>query len=258
MDKNEILERLKRNPQFIEEIDDNEEYKLFIVKNNGTNIKYIKNPSKNVQIEAVKDTVFAIKYIENLHEDVALMCVKSSWNALELIKEPSDNVIEEAIKTKGWAIKYITNPSEKLQLIAVGKDYDAIKYIKDPSEEVQIRAIDNYYAAIKYIEKPTLNAKIEAVRQNGEAINYISNYDLDDVKMFISVNINVVKYVYESIDPELVVEVLTDKFKDENIDDKYIRDFLELEILEMNKIEFVREYGNKKTKKALVDYKLSM
>ena len=187
---------------------------------------------------------------ESLESELASM--KSNFN-IETVE-----ALEEAVKTKGWAIQYITNPSEKLQLIAVGKDYDAIKYIKDPSEEVQIRAIDNYYAAIKYIENPTLNAKIEAVRQNGEAINYISNYDLDDVKMFISVNINVVKYVYESIDPDLVVEVLIDKFKDENIDDKYIRDFLELEVLEMNKIEFVREYGNKKTKKALVDYKLSM
>ena len=43
----------------------------------------------------------------------------------------------------------------------------------------------------------------------------------------------------------------------EYIDEKYIKDFLELEILEMDKINFIREYGSKKAKVLLVDYKLS-
>ena len=76
--------------------------------------------------------------------------------------------------------------------------------------------------------------------------------------MFIKENINVVKYIYESIEPDLVVEVLIEKFREDDIDDKYMKNFLELEILEMDKINFVREYGSKKAKKALVDYKLSM
>ena len=150
------------------------------------------------------------------------------------------------------------NPSEELQILAVSKDYDAIKYIENPSENVQLAAIENYYAAIKFIKNPSLKAKIKAIILNGEAINYISNYDLDDIKIFIHENINVVKYIYESIDVELVIEVVKEKIKDENIEKKYIEDFLELEILEMDKINFVREYGSKNAKKLLVDYKLSM
>jgi len=56
----------------------------------------------------------------------------------------------------------------------------------------------------------------------------------------------------------MVVDILKQKIKDENIEKKYIEDFLELEILEMDKINFVREYGSKNAKKLLVDYKLSM
>ena len=145
-----------------------------------------------------------------------------------------------------------------MQLLAVSKDYDAIKYIENPSEKVQLAAIENYYAAIRFIKNPSLKAKIKAVILNGEAINYISNYDLDDIKIFIHENINVVKYIYESIDVDLVVEIVKEKIKDENIEKKYIEDFLELEILEMDKINFVREYGSKNAKKLLVDYKLSM
>ena len=44
----------------------------------------------------------------------------------------------------------------------------------------------------------------------------------------------------------------------EEISRDYIKDFLELEILEMDKINFIREYGSKNAKKYLVDYKLSV
>ena len=96
------------------------------------------------------------------------------------------------------------------------------------------------------------------MRENGEAINYMNNYDLDEVRLFIEANINVVKYIYESIDVELVVEVLTEIVKRNDVSRKYIKDFLELEILEMDKINFIREYGSKNAKKYLVDYKLSI
>lgn len=258
MDREAILAKLNNDPAYIKEVDEDDELKLYIIRNNGTNIKYINNPNKNMQEEAIKKTPLAIKYIKNLDEEVAIMCVKSSWNTLEYIDNPSDRVISEAIKAKGWAIQFVKNPSDNLKLLAVSKDYDAIKYINDPCEEVQIRAIENYYAAIRFIKSPTLKAKITAVKFNGEAINYMSSYDLDEIKMFINENINVVKYIYESIDVDLVVEVLMTKFKDENIDKKYIEDFLELDILEIDKINFIRQYGSKKAKKALVDYKLSM
>lgn len=259
MDRNQILLKLKNNPEYIQELGDtDEEYKLFIVKNNGNNIKYIKNPSKEVQKQAISNTPLCIKYIENVDTEIGVMCVKSLWNSLELIKKPSKEIIEQAIRTKGWAIQYVKNPSEELQLLAVSKDYDSIKYIESPSEKVQLAAIENYYVAIRFIKNPSIKAKVRAVKLNGEAINYISNYDLDEIRSFIYENINVVKYIYGSIEVDLVVEVLQEKIKDEEIEKKYIVDFLELEILEMDKINFIREYGSKRAKKLLVDYKLSM
>ena len=169
---------------------------------------------------------------------------------------PSERVKLEAVKAKGWAVQFIENPTEEMQLNAVNKDYDSIKYIKNPSEEVQLAAIKKYWAAIKFINNPSLEARKEAIRGNEEAINYI-NFDLDELKILISENIKIVKYVYDSIDVDFVVDVVIDKVKEEEIDEKYIKDFLELEILEMDKINFIRAYGSKKAKMLLVDYKLS-
>ena len=95
-----------------------------------------------------------------------------------------------------------------------------------------------------------------AVSKDEEAINYISSYDYEEMKLFIKDNINVVKYIYESIDPELVVEVLIEKLNEGDMTRQYMMDFLDLEILEMDKISFIKEYGDKETKKLLVDCKL--
>ena len=162
----------------------------------------------------------------------------------------------EAVNAKGWAIQFIENPTEEIMLKAVSKDYDSIKYIKNPSEEVQLESINKYWAAIKFIDNPSLEARRAAVIGNEEAINYI-NFDLDELKVLISDNIKVVKYVYDSIDADFVVNVAIEKVKEELINEKYIKDFLELEILEMDKVNFIREYGSKKAKVLLVDYKLS-
>jgi len=259
MDRDEILLKLKKNPEYIKDLNEvDEELEIFIVKNNGNNIKYIEEPSREVQKQAIKSTPLSVKYIKNIDKEIGIMCVKSLWNSLELINNPINEIIEEAIKTKGWAIQFVKEPSEELQLLAVSKDYDSIKYIENPSENVQLAAVENYYVAIRFIKNPSLKAKVKAVILNGEAINYISNYDLDDIKVFIHENINVVKYIYESIDVDIVIDILKEKIKDDNIERKYIEDFLELEILEMDKINLIRQYGSKNAKKILVDYKLSM
>lgn len=54
-----------------------------------------------------------------------------------------------------------------------------------------------------------------------------------------------------------MLKLLKKKFKMKILKKKYIEDFLELEILEMDKINFVSEYGSKNAKKLLVDYKLA-
>ncbi len=50
MNREEILLELKKNPEYIQElVEADEDFEIFIVKNNGNNIRYIKNPSKEVQ-----------------------------------------------------------------------------------------------------------------------------------------------------------------------------------------------------------------
>src|SRR5574344_1845703 len=68
----------------------------YLKKNSSNKLKFIKNPSEEVQLEAVKQNGLAIQYIVN----------------------PSEEVQLEAVKQNGLAIQYIDNPSEEAQLLA--------------------------------------------------------------------------------------------------------------------------------------------
>ena len=199
-----------------------------------------------------------IEYMKNPEEQICLLAVTASWNALKYIKNPSKDVMEKALAMKGWAIQYIKDPSEDLEIKAVQTDCDAIKYIKNPTEKTQIEAVKNYWSVIKFIEEPYLNTKIEAVRQNEEAIRYIDAVEDHEVKALLKGNLKILKYIYDDVEENLIEEVLIEKMSCEEPDKTYIKDFLNLEVLVMNKLAFINEYGSKKVKQSVMDYTLSL
>ena len=93
--------------------------------------------NEDLQLEAIKQNGYAIRYIENPSEKVQLAAVKQDGYSIEFIKNPSEKVQLAAVKQDGWAIQYIKNPSEKVQLAAVKQYGSAIKFIENPSEKVQ-------------------------------------------------------------------------------------------------------------------------
>lgn len=140
-----------------------------------------------------------------------------------------------------------------MKILAIESDFDSIRYIENPEEELQKKAIEKYWGAIKYIKNPTLESKLLAITKSEEAINFMSNYSYDEIKDFLSANINVFKYVYDSVDIDIVLEVLKEKFEDGTMTYEYMKSYIDLEMLEMDKLEFVKTYGDRKSKKFIVD-----
>ena len=118
------------------------------------------NGNEKEQLEAVKQNGSAIRYIKNPSEAVKMAAVKQRGNAIQFIKKPSEAVKMAAVKQNGYAIKYIKNPSESLQMAAVKQNGDAIRHIKNPSESLQMAAVKQNGYAIQFIKNPS-----EAVKQ---------------------------------------------------------------------------------------------
>lgn len=194
-----------------------------------------------------------LRDMDEVPEDLAIFAVKKQWNNLKYIKNPSEEVLREAVMNKGWAIRYIENPSEEMKLLAVMQDPDSLQYMENPSEEVKKAAVGKSWNAIKYIGEPSSEIKLLAVEKNEQAIGYIKNLGGDDIRNFIRGNINVVKYIYDSIDMDDLTDILMEKFSG-NPGEEYVRNFYELKILDMDKIKFINDYGSRETRKILCDY----
>jgi len=96
-----------------------EQKDLLIVRRNGSDIVYIKEPTEKVKLEAVKNSPYAIEYIEN----------------------PSEQVQLEAVKQNGFIIRRIykmgIEPSEQVQLGAVKKNIESFGFIDKPFDSVK-------------------------------------------------------------------------------------------------------------------------
>jgi hypothetical protein len=156
--------------------DPSEDLQLLAIKNNGGGVmSLIRTPTEKVQLEAVKQNPMAIEHIKNPTEKVQLEAVKKEGEAIKYIKNPSEAVQLEAVRQDDRAISYIKNPSEEMQLEAVKQNGWAIQYIKNPSEEMQLEAVKQNGWAIQYIKNPSEAVQLEAVKQRGWAIQYIKN-----------------------------------------------------------------------------------
>ena len=103
-----------------------------------------------------------------------------------------------------------------------------------------------------------------AIKKNEAAINFIRNLDSNKIHDFIKANVLVVKYIYNKIDIDELMEVLKEVLSKEDVEEKYVRDFLNCSLIDRNgeinidKIIFIHKYGSKKAKKIAVDEKLKM
>jgi hypothetical protein len=159
------------------------------------NIQYIKDPSYELQMTAVKQEGQVIRFIKDPSYELQLAAVNQNGNAIQYIKDPSEEVQLAAVNQNGRALQYIKYPSYELQLAAVNQNGNAIQYIKDPSEEVQLAAVTQYGRALQYIKDPSEELQLAAVNQNGNAIQYIKDPSEELQLAAVNQNAYVIKYI---------------------------------------------------------------
>lgn len=141
----------------------NEEKQLDMMLSTPQAIQLLKNPSENVQLQAIKyydidmygTEEHPIKYMDNPSEKVQLIVVKQKSSLIEFIKDQTKEVQLLAVQDFPSNIRYIKNPTEEMQLIAVEDYAGSIDSIKEPTEKVQLIAIKNDLKYFKDIKNPT-------------------------------------------------------------------------------------------------------
>ena len=183
-DARKIIRNVLENTYMIRYVKNpSEELQRAVISEQPLMLRYLKNPSEEIQSIAVNIVSSAFQYIKDPSERIQLEAIlKARLNASQIfmyIKNPSEKVQLAAIKQDASSLGFIENPSEKIKLNAVKLNSQAIAYIKEPSEELQLAAIINDAfndpEIIRYIKNPSERVMIEAVKKNGRAIKYIIN-----------------------------------------------------------------------------------
>jgi hypothetical protein len=204
---------------------------LILLKQDGLYIRNIKNPCLELQLEAVKENGFAIKYlleppvkymVETITPDqkppcleVQLTAVRKFGEAIKYINNPCYAVQLEAVKQNGCAIGQIPHPTVELQIIAVQQSSYAIRCVlrtEDgqqhnqhsnmidcpcvmPCLEVQLALVKTSPLTIKYLRNPCVEVQLEAVTKNGMAIEYINNPSIEVQAKALENSIPAMQYV---------------------------------------------------------------
>jgi hypothetical protein len=184
-----------RNIIYDSDIFEDEEMQILAVQQNGYIIKYIKEPSEEVKKLAVKQNGIAIKYIDNSSEELQRLAVQQNGNSIKYIDEPSEEVQMLAVQQNGNAIMHIKEPSEEVQKLAVQQNGRVIQDINEPSEEVKMLAVQENGNVIIYIKEPSEEVQRLAVQQNGNAIMYIKEPSEEVQRLAVEQNFYAIKHI---------------------------------------------------------------
>jgi hypothetical protein len=145
---------------------------LNIVNKNGNLIKYIKNPTENIQLAAVINKVLAIQYIDNPTEATQLYSINQSAFASRFINKPTENAkILDSTKWNGFGQIGKENEDYIMSELII-PDLPIISKKKSIKQRLKDNAIKGTYRAagrkITKITKATILRLLEANLKNRE------------------------------------------------------------------------------------------
>ncbi len=173
------------------------ELQLKAVKNRGSSIQYIENPSEEIKLAAIKKGD-AIQYIQNPTEEMKLEAIKNDQFAIEHIKDPSKHLQLEAVKLYGYTIEYIEKYIGKFDIESLIPELNTIKP-KNPEYIVEsvLNFINNfdkiynynitdyqYYDNIFYFLLSNLDKAVIELKINIKKYNETTKNIIETVKYF--------------------------------------------------------------------------
>jgi hypothetical protein len=176
---------------------------MYVVRYGPEYIQYIKNPTPQAQMYAIKKGV-RFYSINNLTPKLQMAVVKEDPEDLQFMENPTPQVQMYMVKSGVHYIEYISNPTDEVQDYILKNHKEYIFYIKNPNdkikslldlEEYQMYAVEKSTYNIKYIKNPTPQVQMYAVKKNPSYIQLIKN-PTDEVQDYILDNYTeYVKYI---------------------------------------------------------------
>jgi hypothetical protein len=141
--------------------------------NRGQTIKFIHDPDPYVQVDAISRDPYNIQYIKNPSLEMQLLAVRKEGKVIRFIQDPVYEVQYAAIEDNPWSLPYIAQPDLKIQFQAITLVPDLIRFIHHPDPSLQVLAALHDGDIIRHLHEPSLGVIEAALQQKGSAITWI-------------------------------------------------------------------------------------
>lgn len=202
---NNFEECLKNYGGIIQFMEQDEDLCWLAIKANGENIQYVKNPTEemiicaiensmevpdicfNNQTDEIKEALIRANCfvaVENPTEEQCIKAIKQHADNIRYIKNPSEEMCMLAVQESPLSIGEISNPSEIVRLAAVTLDGFALSRFSEQTEEMCLIAVKNncrsrlFVPILRYAKHQTLEVCMAAIKNDPRSIDYIKDPDM--------------------------------------------------------------------------------
>lgn len=147
---------------------------------NYTAMQYLKEVPKKIQIEAIKDSTYYVKYIKNLDYEVQKLAFEKNVDSFTDMINPHLDIIKEYFKVRTVRTLDKFHSSKETQWYAITKNINAVKYIKNPHLDIQLEAVKQHAELILEIAHQYRSeiAILEALKKKIEVKDWFAELPL--------------------------------------------------------------------------------
>lgn len=167
------LSKLNADPKILAKISSQKNFAdilLSSIKNNWENIKYVKDPSFEMILSAVKQSPRAYDFVKQDPVTTERL-LKHDWQVIGYAKEQTEQLCKMAINIDPKVLGVIKDEAQTLDvcLYAIKKDPTSLKHIAHQSETLCMEAVSKDWKALKFALYRSPEVCLSAITQSKDA-----------------------------------------------------------------------------------------
>lgn len=108
------------------------------IKQKGYSLRYIKNQTEEICLEAVMENKWAIEFVKNPTENLCIKTISLYERDIGIARQEVTGHLSQSDIDAVWKVRYLTNETEKLLITLVGNSNSLIDFIEDPFMKYKI------------------------------------------------------------------------------------------------------------------------
>ena len=109
--------------------DPTDEMCLEALKADGTNLAHIKSPTYEMIQFAIENTPSALQYVKNQTEQLCLEAIRGDPDTLKYVKNQTDKLCKIAIRYKPSSIEFVREKTDELYILALRKGFRSRRHL---------------------------------------------------------------------------------------------------------------------------------